>query len=166
MSAKSKDEVLNIVTTTLATSINISWVYLRSLSNFKDIIFPYIQYYDYLDLRKNWVQVWFRNYFKENISQLIDLVNNWYISNWEVWYVPKRTTLLYRLYILDEEVKFNEKKLEALWFDFEDYYTEIKNLFKFEFYKNSVQWWLKEIVNIYYRNFSQELNVFMDFLLK
>ena len=166
MSSKSKDEALNIVTTTMATSINISWVFLRSLWNFKKIIFPYIQYYDYLDLRKNWVQIWFRNYFKENISQLIDLLNNWYISNWEVWYVPKRCTLLYRLFVLDEEIKFNEKKLLAVWFDYDDFYTEIKSLFKQEYYKNSLTWWLKEIVNIYYKEYSTKLLQFMNFLLE
>jgi hypothetical protein len=76
MSSKSKEEALNIVTTSLSMSINIDYIYMQTLEKYKHIINPFIQFYDFLDLRKPWVQVAFRNYFLTSISTLIDIVNN------------------------------------------------------------------------------------------
>lgn len=89
MSSKSKEEALNIVTTSLSMSINIDYVYIQTLDNYKTIVDPFIQFYDFLDLRKSWVQVAFRNYFLTSIVTLINIANNWFIKNWEIWYIPK-----------------------------------------------------------------------------
>jgi len=88
-SSKSKEEALNIVTTNLASSINIEYRIFQSLEQIKDLVSPYIQFYDYFDLTENWTQVAFRNYFFTDVSSLIQMMNNWFIQNWKIWYVPK-----------------------------------------------------------------------------
>ena len=89
VSKKNQFEVLNIVTSNMSMSINVDYMIIQSLVEYKNIVSPFIQFYDFYDLRKWWAKVAFRNYYLSDISTLIEMMKNWFIKDWEIWYIPK-----------------------------------------------------------------------------
>ena len=131
LSSKGKGEVMNIITNSFSTGINIEAYFFRSLREVVKLVNGFIQWYDYLQFTPD-MAISFRNYYLQN--DLVSFAEQYY--NWKVDhatnklnYYPKKYTLNYRLMVLWEVIQSKLPELE--WtgkFNLNDFMEELSDL--------------------------------------
>ena len=131
LSSKGKGEVMNIITNSFSTGINIEAYFFRSLREVGKLVNGFIQWYDYLQFTPD-MAISFRNYYLQN--DLVSFAEQYY--NWKVDhatnklnYYPKKYTLNYRLMVLWEVIQSKLPELE--WpgkFNLNDFMEELSDL--------------------------------------
>lgn len=113
LSSKGKGEVMNMITNSYHTGINIDSYFFVSLKSVLKHVSGFVQWYDFLDFSDNTITTAFKNYYeKNNFGTFVEMLNEGYIFHWDkLAYYPKKLTLNYRLMLLWEEVN---KKMEIL----------------------------------------------------
>lgn len=130
LSKKWSWEVMNILTNSFNSWINIESYYFFSLKDVQSLVNWFIQWYDYLNFSDQRITIMFRNYYLKNeLSQFSQQMKNWY-TTWDnkLLYYPKKYTLNYRLMLLIEEIKLKEKELKEKWFNFDIFFEEMCDL--------------------------------------
>lgn len=130
LSKKWSWEVMNILTNSFNSWINIESYYFFSLKDVQSLVNWFIQWYDYLNFSDQRITIMFRNYYLKNeLSQFSQQMKNWY-TTWDnkLLYYPKKYTLNYRLMLLIEEIKSKEKELKEKWFNFDIFFEEMCDL--------------------------------------
>ncbi len=130
LSKKWSWEVMNILTNSFNSWINIESYYFFSLKDVQSLVNWFIQWYDYLNFSDQRITIMFRNYYLKNeLSQFSQQMKSWY-TTWDnkLLYYPKKYTLNYRLMLLIEEIKSKEKELKEKWFNFDIFFEEMCDL--------------------------------------
>lgn len=131
LSSKGSWEVMNILTNSFHTWINIEAYYFQSLKNVQHIVNGFIQWYDFLDFSDTVITTAFRNYYTQNnLGNFIQMLYDGNMfSPWKLNYYPKKFTLHYRLMLLWNEIEEHKKQLdESKIFNFEVFKEEMIDL--------------------------------------
>lgn len=131
LSKKGWNEVMNILSNSYHTWINIESYFFTSLKDVQGKVNGFIQWYDYLDFSDTMMTTAFRNYYKQ--GQLWSFITQLYVGyklpNWNLAYYPKKYTLFFRLMLLYNEVTAKKDELEGTgFFDYKVFMEELIDL--------------------------------------
>lgn len=148
LSLKWKWEVLNILTNSFHSWMNIESYFFSSLKNYNHIVSWYIQWFDYLLMDNPSTVVQFRNsYVKWELSEFANKLRNWQRSWKWLAYIPKKYTLNYRLMVLFQQLTEKEKELQEAKFDTSIFIDEVSELlYNTNNFLESWDFWFFEIV--------------------
>jgi len=141
LSNKNPNEVMNILTNSFRSWINIQSYYFSCLKDYKKNINWYIQWWDYLDFSVSWLPIMFKNYFMKNdLLNMVEILNDWHeFTSGHLWYYPKKITLVYRLMLLYNDII--KSWIINQWFKMESFIDEVKVLLQ----QNSAIVWEKDL---------------------
>lgn len=150
-------EVINILTNSYNSWINIESYYFNSLKPIQNIVNWFIQWYDYLDFSDQRLMIMFRNlYLKNELSSFSHQLKNWYMTWEKLSYFSKKFTLNYRLMILFEDIKKNESEISKTNFNENLFLEECFDLL-YNTWSFLDSWDLQFFEKIYWKEITQKM---------
>lgn len=156
-------EVINILTNSYHSWINIESYYFSSLKPIQNLVSWFIQWYDYLNFSDQRLIIMFRNlYLKNELSSFSNQLKNWYMTWDKLSYFSKKFTLNYRLMILFEDIQKHETEISKTSFNVNSFLEECFDLL-YNTWSFLDSWDLQFFEKIYWKEITEKMKKHLMF---